>query len=71
MKEDETMNENKDMMELDVSELDKVTGGASDAGQYAEAVCEHCGATGKHRMDSGWTAICRVCGKTINLKAQP
>lgn len=59
-----------EMAKLSDDDLAAVAGGTSDETCYSEAICEHCGAKGPHRMDSGWTAICRKCGKKINLKAQ-
>ena len=52
-------------------QLEEVTGGRKNTSVHTvEAICEHCGAKGPHKMNSGWTAICRKCGKSINLKAQ-
>ena len=49
---------------------DLLTGGTSDQPYYVTAVCEHCGAKAQHRMDTGRTAVCSNCGKSINLIAQ-
>ena len=62
---------NFDSQELELEQLESVSGGVLAASsKYVEATCEHCGAKGKHLMNTGWSAICRSCGKTINLKAQ-
>lgn len=65
------MMERFDNTELDMEQLEQVSGGRQcSSARTVEAVCGHCGDNGPHPMDSGWTAICRKCGKPINLKAQ-
>lgn len=63
--------ENKKVV-LSIEDLKNVTGGLDDNDTefYVEAVCEHCGTKGMHLMNSGRTAICSKCGKTILLIAQ-
>ena len=55
---------------LNMEEMEQVNGGVANTQQMVEAVCEHCGAKGLHRMDSARTAVCSKCGKSINLIAQ-
>ena len=56
--------------QLSLDQLEAVSGGAvPPAIHTVNVTCGNCEDRGPHRMDSGWSAICRKCGETINLKA--